>query len=271
MGFALSHVALLAIALPSQASGSNAVAGGSIQQTAATGSAAGHPLQRAVDYATEAAARADALPGYRGRMVKFAVVDGKPETKTIDLKFRSKPFSVYMRFRGPNEGREVLYIDGWNDGRMIAHEGSGPLSLVGTISLAPDSPRALKSGGRPITQAGLAEMGRGIADEWAEAIARGLQPDEVAIQRYPEAKLGDVPVEAVEVRYARRVTRSGVMLTRFYVDKQRRVPLAFQSYGFPTSPSEPPPLDEEVRYLNVDFDRVPTPQEFDPRNPQYDF
>lgn len=267
-------LALLVLAMCSQPAGGTPkprqpIADPAVRPVAAT-AAAIHPLEHAVRYARQTAANADRLVGYRARMVKSTAKGRTLETDTIDVKFRSQPFSVYMHFHGPNEGREVLFIEGWNGNKLLAHEGSGALSLVGSISLDPESKRAMQSGGRSIRQAGLANLGRGVAAEWAEAIRNGIRPDEIKMQRYPEAKLGDRAVEAVEVTLARPATRSRVQTTRFYVDAERKVPVAFQSFGFAAA-GQTPPLLEDVRYLNVDFDRVPTPQEFDPKNPAYDF
>ena len=242
-----------------------------IRQLSATASEREHALAAAIQYVEQAAARAAKVPGYTARMVRVNAKSGQTDTMTVDLKLRTRPFSVYMRFAEPAAGREVLYIDGWNRNRLIAHEGSGPLSLVGTISLDPNSPRALRNGGRPITQAGIAFLARGVADEWREAMAKGIRDDEVSIQRYPDAQLGDVPCEVLEVTLARPVTESRQTTLRLFLDRRSNLPIAMQAYGRGLEPGAAGSLIEEVRYLSLDVSRVPTAVDFDPRNPAYDF
>ncbi len=44
--------------------------------------------------------------------------------ENIFLKCREKPFSLYMKWvTDPNEGSELLYVKGWNEGRIRAHRG----------------------------------------------------------------------------------------------------------------------------------------------------
>ena len=42
--------------------------------------------------------------------------------ETVLLKCRKKPFSLYMKWiRAPYKGSELLYVAGWNEGRVRAH------------------------------------------------------------------------------------------------------------------------------------------------------
>jgi hypothetical protein len=68
------------------------------------------------------------------------------------------PQSVYMRFLEPRSasGREVIYIDGQNDGRLVAHEG-GLLNVV-RAHLLPTSRLAMRGNKHPITEFGVEKM-----------------------------------------------------------------------------------------------------------------
>ena len=239
-----------------------------------------HALAPAIRYADAAAQRAAKVATYSATLVRFqrrVTPQGlqPAERSRMQLKIRSQPFSVYMKFEEPAAGREVMYIDGWNQNRLIVHEGSGPLSFVGTISLDPKSPRAMESG-RPITQAGLANLARGVADEWRDAIARGLTTDETTVQFFPEAMLGDVEVEAIETTMARRVTSTNTHKLRLFLTRDSKLPIAMQAYAFPPQQggrpaSTEPELREDVRYLQLDVRTPLNARDFDPENPAYDF
>ncbi len=74
--------------------------------------------------------------------------------ETMQLKFR-KPFSVYLRWTGAFEGREALYVRGWNDDKIRAHQGSFPDM---TVNLRPDSSLAMRGNRHPISQLGFGEV-----------------------------------------------------------------------------------------------------------------
>jgi outer membrane lipoprotein-sorting protein len=75
--------------------------------------------------------------------------------ETMQLKFR-KPFSVYLRWIGGGfEGREVLYVRGWNEDKIRAHQGSFPDV---TVNLRPDASLAMRGNRHPITQLGFGEV-----------------------------------------------------------------------------------------------------------------
>ena len=75
--------------------------------------------------------------------------------ETIELKFR-KPFGVYLRWlSGDFAGREVIYVRGWNEDKIRAHQGSFPDV---TVSLRPDSSLAMRGNRHPITKVGFGEI-----------------------------------------------------------------------------------------------------------------
>ncbi len=74
--------------------------------------------------------------------------------ETMQLKFR-KPFGVYLRWTGDFEGREALFVRGWNEDKIRAHQGSFPDM---TVNLRPDSSLAMRGNRHPITQLGFGEV-----------------------------------------------------------------------------------------------------------------
>ncbi|MCA9660340.1 MAG: DUF1571 domain-containing protein, partial [Myxococcales bacterium] len=64
---------------------------------------------------------------YTATFVKRERVRGRLLPREVmELKF-AKPFKVYLRWgSGKHEGQEVLYVDGWNGGKIRAHTGKFP-------------------------------------------------------------------------------------------------------------------------------------------------
>lgn len=85
-------------------------------------------------------------------------------TETVFMKFQ-KPFKVYMKWiEGAKEGQEVLYVDGKNGDKVLAHPGFGGFfggiltMILPTFAISPMGPTAMKDNLHPITDAGLGNM-----------------------------------------------------------------------------------------------------------------
>jgi hypothetical protein len=87
----------------------------------------------------------------------------------VNFKFM-KPFKVYMKYITPNEGQEVLYIRGENDGELKAHKGSFPDI---TVNLNPRGRAAMKGSHQPIQTFGLQKQIEIMGQIYRKAKARG--------------------------------------------------------------------------------------------------
>ena len=76
------------------------------------------------------------------------------DEQSMFLKCRHEPLSIYMVWNAGDVGREIIYVEGANDGRMIAHDG-GWKSKIPAFSLQPDCPLAMRDSRYPVTRAGL--------------------------------------------------------------------------------------------------------------------
>ena len=91
--------------------------------------------------------------------------------EVIRLKFR-KPFQVYLKWVGEaRAGRELLYAEGWNGNRLMAHEG-GVLGFI-TLSLDPNGALALRHSRHPVTDTGIGRMLEVVSESMHRAVAAG--------------------------------------------------------------------------------------------------
>ena len=78
----------------------------------------------------------------------------QPEEEVL-LSIRRKPKAVRLEWtNGPNKGREVIYSAAINDRTMYVNSGNSALPLP-RMSIAVDSPLALRNSRHPITEAGF--------------------------------------------------------------------------------------------------------------------
>lgn len=80
------------------------------------------------------------------------------ELQTVKVKLRHEPFSVYMKWQTYDKGREIIYVEGQNDGNMLVQPGGWKGRLTGTLSLDPKGSMAMSESRHPITQAGLVRL-----------------------------------------------------------------------------------------------------------------
>lgn len=228
--------------------------------------AAQHPLAPALEIARASQEAADKVDDFEATFSKREFVGNRMIPSTMNIKFRAKPFSVYLRFGGQNEGREVLYVEGKNNGNLLAHE-TGIAGLIGTVALQPNSPRALSEGRHPITRIGLSNMVGGIVKQWEFESQYG----ECDVQQYPKAKLGTMECLVLEASHPVPRKQFKFHKTRLYIDRGTNLPVRVENYGFPTQQGGQPPLIEEYTYTNIRTNIGLTDVDFDPRNPKYGF
>lgn len=103
---------------------------------------------------------------YRGTLIKRERFGDELLNEVIAFKF-SRPYKIYAKYLQPNEGREALYVRGWNRGRVRAHKGSVPNF---SVNLHPRGRIAMQNNHHPITSFGL----ESILQESERNIRRGI-------------------------------------------------------------------------------------------------
>ncbi len=95
------------------------------------------------------------------------------KTETTFMKFREKPFSVYLKWSKPSKGQEVIFVRGRYKEKAVVHP-SGLLGLIfRKVSLDPEGKVATRHSRRPITFAGLGNMLRLVVGQCKAAQAKG--------------------------------------------------------------------------------------------------
>ncbi|MGC1276503.1 MAG: DUF1571 domain-containing protein [Planctomycetaceae bacterium] len=227
-----------------------------------------HPLKAAIKLTGQARQAAKELGDYTAIFSKREVVRGQMFASQMRMKFRPEPLSVYLRFVNPEHaGREVLYVEGRNNGQMLAHEAGGIKSLVGTVSVDPNGQMALAEARHSVTHIGIENLAVGVAAQWERESAFG----ECDVKYYNEAKLGERPVLVIESSHPTRRKQFQFAVTRLWLDKETRLPVRCQQYDFPAAPGGEPVLVEDYTYTDIKSEAELTEADFDPRNPAYQF
>lgn len=229
-----------------------------------------HPLMPALRWAREGMREIEKFQDYSAIMVKRERHDGKPGNyEYMFVKIRQKPLSVYMYFLDPpaDKGTEVIYIVGQNNGKMWAHPPGLRNKIVGTVSLDPNGPIAMRNNHYPITEIGLMNL----VQRLLEVGEHDAQYGECEVKFLPGAKINGRTCTCLQVVHP--VPRRNFLfhMARIFVDDELRVPIRYESYDWPRQAGGEPELIEEYTYLNLKVNNGFTDADFDIRNPNYGF
>jgi hypothetical protein len=208
-----------------------------------------------------------AVKDYEATFTKQELVGRVMFASKMIIKLRKNPFSVYLRFIDKNAGREVIYVEGRNNGKLLAHE-TGIKALVGTVALNPTDPQAMAEGRHPITEIGMQKMVEGVIRQW-EAEAK-LGPEETKPLFYGNAKLAEIDCKVLETTHPHQLPQFRFYRTRLFIDKKTNFPIRLQQWAFAMNGGEPI-LVEDYMYTNIRTNVGLTDMDFDTRNRKYRF
>lgn len=240
-----------------------------------TGSATEHPLMPVLRWASSGIGDIERINDYSATVVKRERIGGKVlDYEHMYVKIRQKPLSVYMYFLAPSDlkGQEVIYVEGQNNGNMMAHGVGLKNTMFGTVPLKPDGPIAMRNQRYPITELGILNMTRRLVEVGEQDKKYG----ECEVKFYEGAKIngsknGARVCTCIEVIHP--VPRRNFLfhLARIFVDKELNLPIRYESYDWPKEAGGAPELLEEYTYLNLKLNNGFTDADFDVKNPNYKF
>jgi len=218
------------------------------------------PLVRALK--TSQAVIDESIRDYSCTLVKRERVDGQlGEYQHIFMKVMHDPFSVYMSFLQPYTGREVVYVDGQNDNKLIVLE-AGLKRWAGKISLDPQGTLAMKGQKHPITRVGI----RNLTVELLKICEAEMRYAECEVMHNSETKIHGRPTTMIQVIHPIPRQNFRFHVARVFFDNELRVPIHFDRFSWPVQEGTQPPLEESYTYQNLKINNGFTARDFDAYN-----
>lgn len=196
------------------------------------------PLPELIDAARDAYAPVN---DYTCTFVKQERVQGRLlDRQTMAMSVRAEPFSVYLRFLGPESvaGQEACYVASRHPGQMRVKP-AGWKAALGFVTLDLDDPRAMKHNRHTLADAGIGSLIEKIARNYSEVIDADQRPT----LRLADCVLGQTCCTRVEIRPAPQSNSERTSVV--YFDHQSKLPIRFEAY---TGSGE---LLEEYTYLDL--------------------
>lgn len=240
-----------------------------------------HPLDPAIEIATRALGiiRND-IADYTCTMVKRERVKGTlRDHEYMFAKIRNgkvqdgrvvTKFGVYLYFLKPEDikGREVLYIEGENNDKLLAKEGGLKGKIVPSVWLRPDSALAMADNLHPITEIGLENLVIKLLER-AEREKQAGGECEVNFMR--DAKINGRVCTLLQVKHPVKRPQFDFFLAQVFIDDELGLPIRYAAYGWPEREGAQPPVLEEYTYLNLKLNVGLPDSDFDHNNPNYKF
>ena len=216
----------------------------------------------------ECQARFDKVRDYTCTFTKRERIDGKlSKLNIMSMKVRNAPRSVYMRFEQPYRGREAIYVEGRNRGRVLAHDVGLNKFLAGTLELEPRGARAMQECRHPITEAGIAALIKTVSERWKAE----LHDAESVVLFDTRLSIGQARCLLIEAIHPGAGPNYVFHKVRLFIDVELGFPIRFEGYDWPREEGGEAELVEEYAYGNLKLNVGLADHDFDTANRRYSF
>ena len=242
-----------------------------------------HPLDRALKIAEEGLAHIQQnIADYTCLMIKRERINGElHEYEYMQAKIRNRkvvdgqiqvPLSAYLNFVKPKSiaGREVVWVENKNEGKLIAHEGGFVIGKVSAM-LEPNSRMAMRNNLYPITEIGLENMVVKLIEKGTRDKQLDPAGNETIVEFKEGAKVQKRSCLMLTVKHTVQRPQYDFQVAQIFIDDQHNVPVRYIAYGFPEAPGEEQPILEEFNYVDIKVNQGLKDIDFDHTNPAYKF
>ncbi|MCG8650942.1 MAG: DUF1571 domain-containing protein, partial [Pirellulales bacterium] len=176
---------------------------------------------------------------------------------------------VYLHYLKPEskKGREVIWAEDRNDGKMAVFEPMFPFNLK-TLWLDPNGMIAMQGQRHPISEIGLVRLVENLIERGED----DRDNPNVEITIVKDYRVGDQPAELIQVKRTKPIGgEDDFSLAEIAIDPERQLILSYHSFGWPEKEDAEAPLLESYSYFDVQTNVGLTDEDFDPENPNYSF
>jgi hypothetical protein len=199
---------------------------------------------------------------YSCTFVKRENVDGQlGEYQHIYMKVMHQPFSVYMSFIKPFTGREVVYVAGQNEGKLVALD-AGVKRFLGKMNLDPTGTMAMKGNRHPITSVGI----RNLCAKLIKMHEEEMKFAECEVKVNADTKINGRSTTMIQIIHPTPRQNFRYHVGRIFLDNEHQIPIHYDAFSWPATAGGNPPLEESYTYQNLKLNNNFTARDFDAFN-----
>jgi len=196
------------------------------------------------------------------------------EAQVIEMKIQHSPqYSVYMRWRNGDAGRQVLYSTQYEDGQMVVKLGGFKGRLIPAIKLDPNGDKAMSESRYPITRAGLHGMQQQVLSHREADLSRGYG---VRCRRLPNQVFDETACLCFEFTYDSADISLVYRKSLILIDVRKNIVRLTRSYtwagdsdGLSAEQLDEQTLIEDYSYSSINSGAELAAEEFSRDNPKY--
>jgi hypothetical protein len=219
------------------------------------------PFDQPLAWLLDARRNFTAVQDYTCTLSKRENVSGAlSEEHIIEAKFRTQPFSVYMRWLAPTKlyGQELAFIMGRNNNKMRVHSKGLIKGAVGFVTLDINDRRVLEQSRHTVYDAGIGNLIE-QALKYLEAERRSGKGQ----VRTTEVLHDNRPCLRVELIRAERRQESDYYRTVLFLDRDAKLPVRAENYDWPRQGGAAAgELVEQVSFTSLRWNLGLTDKEF---------
>lgn len=211
------------------------------------------------------------IPDYTASFFRQERVGGAlSEGQTIELKVRHEPFSVYMKWLSGDRGRQLIYVQGQNEGNLLVQPGGIKGRLTGVLSLEPNSSLAMSESRYPVTKAGILELAQIILSYQKQDIQRGAG---FRCEFQDGQQFEGRPCYLYLIEYESPQINADYRKSMVFIDKELSMPVCVKNFTW-VRDANPETIDQEslvefYAYTDLRIERQLTAGDFDQNNSDY--
>lgn len=215
------------------------------------------------------------VAGYTAVLRKQEMVGDEllPEQE-IEFKCRHQPFSVYLHWITGDKGREVIYIEGQNNGKMIAHDGGWKARLP-AFSLDPECRLAMRDTRCPVSTAGMLYLTQTMLSIHQDDLAKSnVASCQIATDQSFDGRACTVFTTTYKSPAGSPEYRKSIT----YIDDEWNIPVYSQHFEWPATNADLNEADldnatliESYSFSKIQMNAPLADRDFDRSNPEYRF
>jgi hypothetical protein len=224
-------------------------------------------------------AKLEQIPGYTFTLTRRERVGGDLQpAQVMDVKLRHQPFSLYMKWvdgEGAGvKGRQLLYVDGLNDNKLVILPGGLVGRVSGAVTFALDDPMVTAEARHPANQCGLKHLTQTVLKYNKLDLAAECQG--VKCELHDNQTCNDRPCFLFIGEYESPQRSPVYRKVAMYIDKELGMPVCIQNYtwadGVAPEELDAVTLVEAYSYSNIVLDTAiaqVAEEDFSRDNPKY--